>query len=107
LVLHAAMLDAQAREHLQTLTGRHDVLRAVIDFRDRLQAIWNGSHSAEKQMVQQLRDLCSFASNSDIAALRDFAARLQRYRPLLTSFRPPRPLATFDTEQTGRLHLLS
>ncbi len=79
------MLDARGREHLRTLTGRHDVLRAVVEFRDRLQAMWDGSQSAERQRVQQLRDLCSTARRSDIAALRDFAARLQRYGPLLVS----------------------
>lgn len=90
LVLHAAMLDARAREHLQTLIRRHDVLRAVVEFRNRLQAMWDSSHGAEKLRVQQLRDLCSFATTSDIAPLREFAARLRRYGPLLVTGTPAR-----------------
>ncbi len=79
LLLHEALLDAQARDHLRVLTCRHEVLRVVLEFRDRLQSVWESSQGTEMQSVQRLRDLCSFARSSDIPALRNFARRLGRY----------------------------
>jgi stearoyl-CoA desaturase (delta-9 desaturase) len=81
LVLHPALLDTKARENLGMLTRRHEVLRAVIEFRDRLQAIWDGTSTADGRAVQQLRELCNLARASPVAALRDFAARLRWYGP--------------------------
>jgi hypothetical protein len=79
LVLHPALLDEKALENLRTLTRRHEVLRVVVEFRDRLQAIWDSYSGTDGRAVQQLRELCHFANNSRISALGDFAARLQRY----------------------------
>ncbi len=101
LVLHDAMLDERARDHLQTLARRHDVLRAIVEFRDRLQALWDGAQGAERQRVQQLRDLYSFASNSDIAALRDFGARIRRYGPLLHTRSLCEALTMNDVDDSG------
>lgn len=83
LVLHPALLDEDARANLRTLTRRHEVLRIVVEFRDRLQAIWDGYSGTDGRAVQQLRELCHFANNSRIAALGDFAARLRTYGPSL------------------------
>jgi hypothetical protein len=67
------------------LTHRHGVLRIVIEFRTRLQAIWDGYSGTDGRAVQQLRELCHFANSSRISALGDFAARLHRYGSPLTT----------------------
>lgn len=81
LVRHSALLDSNARETVQTLTSRHEALRAVIEFRERLQALWDGAQGTEESAVTQLRRLCKSAKDSPIAALRDFSARLPMYGP--------------------------
>lgn len=81
LVRHSALLDVTARETVQTLTRRHEALRAVVEFRERSQAMWDGAPGTEESALWQLRQLCTSANESPVAALRAFSRRLQMYRP--------------------------
>src|ERR1700738_3432002 len=40
LVRHPKLLDERARQQLRELLERYEILRTVIEFRDRLQQIW-------------------------------------------------------------------
>jgi stearoyl-CoA desaturase (delta-9 desaturase) len=79
LARHPGLLDAQARQKLRELLGRYEVLRAVIEFRNRLQRIWDETSASHTRSLEQLRALCAEAECSPIPALRRFARRLPTY----------------------------
>jgi len=81
LIRHSKLLDERARRQLRELIDRHEVLRAVIEFRDRLQQIWDESFVSHGRALAQLRELCAQAQTSRILALRKFALRLRTYAP--------------------------
>ena len=68
LVRHPQLLDERSRQQVRELLERYAVLRTVIEFRDRLQQIWDET-SAQA------------ARSSSILALRNFALRLRTYAP--------------------------
>jgi len=58
LARHPKLLDEQARGELRELVGRYEVLRAVVEFRDRLQQIWDetsASHARARAVAQPVR----------------------------------------------------
>jgi stearoyl-CoA desaturase (delta-9 desaturase) len=79
LVRHPSLLDAQGNQKLRQLLRRYEVLRAVVEFRDRLQRIWDETSANESPALDQLRVLCADAECSRIPALRRFAQRLPTY----------------------------
>jgi stearoyl-CoA desaturase (Delta-9 desaturase) len=79
LIRHPHLLDAQGNQRLRELLGRYDVLRAVVEFRDRLQRIWDDTSAGPAPALEQLRELCTDAECSCVPALRRFAHRLPRY----------------------------
>lgn len=81
LVRHPKLLGEEGRRRLEAALDQHEALRAVVEFRERLQQLWNGAHSNPGHAVQQLKELCREAEASGIRALRDFAQRLRRYEP--------------------------
>jgi hypothetical protein len=81
LVRHPMLLDEQARRQLRELVERYDVLRPVIDFRDRLQRIWDETSASHGRALGQLRELSAQAEGSRIVALREFARSLSTYAP--------------------------
>ena len=81
LVRHPTLLDPQARRQLRELLERYEVLRTVIEFRDRLQGIWDETSASHGRALEQLRDLCAQAEGSRVLALRKFALRLRSYAP--------------------------
>lgn len=81
LSLHPKLLDESARHRLAELLDRHVVLRGVIDFRERLQQLWDQSSAAQESTLSQWRALREQAASSQIRALREFAARLPKYVP--------------------------
>ena len=81
LIRHPKLLDESARRRLADLLDRHLVLRTVIDFRDRLQQLWDQSSAAQESALAQWRALREQAASSQIRALREFASRLPRYVP--------------------------
>lgn len=91
LARHPKLLDERAREELRELVGRYEVLRAVIEFRDRLQQIWDETSASHTRALEQLKRLCAEAEGSGILALRKFARRLPTYVPA-GSVCGPRPI---------------
>jgi stearoyl-CoA desaturase (delta-9 desaturase) len=81
LVRHPKLLDDRARQQLRELLDRYEVLRTVIEFRDRLQQIWEEMSASHGRALEQLRELCAQAEGSSIVALRKFALRLRAYAP--------------------------
>jgi stearoyl-CoA desaturase (Delta-9 desaturase) len=85
LVRHTRLLDERSRRQLRELLERYEVLRTVIDFRDRLQLIWDEASAGQARALEQLRELCSQAEDRGIHALRTFALRLRTYAPTAVS----------------------
>jgi stearoyl-CoA desaturase (delta-9 desaturase) len=81
LVRHPKLLDERARQQLRELLDRYEVLRTVIEFRDRLQQIWEEMSASHGRALEQLRELCAQGEGSSIVALRKFALRLRAYAP--------------------------
>jgi stearoyl-CoA desaturase (delta-9 desaturase) len=79
LIRHPSLLDAQGGRKLSQLLRRHDVLRTVVEFRDRLQRIWDEMSVNDAPALEQLRILCTDAARSHVPALRRFALRLPTY----------------------------
>ncbi|MFZ1098272.1 MAG: fatty acid desaturase [Steroidobacteraceae bacterium] len=81
LVRDPWQLDERARQQLRELLERYEILRTVIDFRDRLQQVWDETSASHGRALEQLRELCTYADGSGILALRKFALRLRAYAP--------------------------
>jgi stearoyl-CoA desaturase (Delta-9 desaturase) len=90
LVRHPTLLDERARQQLHELLERYEVLRTVIEFRDRLQQIWDETSASHARALDQWRELCAQAEGSRILALRQFALRLRNYAPAAGSAADPR-----------------
>jgi stearoyl-CoA desaturase (Delta-9 desaturase) len=82
LIRHPQLLDERGRQQLRELLDRYEVLRTVVDFRDRLQQIWDEASASHERALQQLRQLCIQAEGSGILALRKFVLRLRAYAPV-------------------------
>jgi len=79
LTRHPQLLDARDHQRLHDLLDRYAVLRAVVEFRERLQKIWEDSSGGREWALEHLRQLCAEAEGSQILALRSFARRLPTY----------------------------
>jgi len=54
LVRHPTLLDPQARRQLRELLKRHEVLRTVVEFRDRLQGIWDETSASHGRALEAI-----------------------------------------------------
>jgi stearoyl-CoA desaturase (delta-9 desaturase) len=81
LVRHPKLLDEASRQQLHELLDRYEVLRTVIEFRDRLQRIWDETSATHGRALAQWREWSRQAEGSNIVALRRFARRLPTYAP--------------------------
>jgi stearoyl-CoA desaturase (delta-9 desaturase) len=81
LIRHPQLLDERAHHQLREILDRHEVLRVVIEFRDRLQQIWDETSASHDRALEQMRELCTQAEASGIVALRKFVPRLRAYAP--------------------------
>ena len=81
LVRHPKLLDERARQQLRELLDRYEVLRTVIEFRDRLQQIWDETSASQGRALEQLHELRTQAEGSHTLALRKFASTLRTYAP--------------------------
>jgi stearoyl-CoA desaturase (Delta-9 desaturase) len=79
LIRHPALLAEEARRRLRELLERYEVLRRVLEYRDSLQQLWNGTSANQARAVAQLREWCRRAEASGIRALREFALALPAY----------------------------
>jgi stearoyl-CoA desaturase (delta-9 desaturase) len=79
LIRHPALLDESSHRELHELLARHEDLRIVVSFRDRMIRIWNETSSTHSRALTQLCELCRDADASGIPALRHFARRVGSY----------------------------
>ena len=79
LIRHPALLAEEARRKLRDLLERYEVLRRVVEFRESLQQLWNGTSPNPARALQQLHEWCRGAETSGIRALREFARALPAY----------------------------
>jgi len=79
LVREPELLDAQDRDHLDSLLEEHSTLETVHEYRERLKAIWEQTTHNE-QLLQNFKDWCVEAEQSGIRYLQDFARSLRGYR---------------------------
>jgi stearoyl-CoA desaturase (delta-9 desaturase) len=79
LVRHPALLAEEARRRLRELLEKYEVLRRVVEYRESLQQLWNGTSANQARALAQLREWCSRAEHSGIGALREFAHGLPAY----------------------------
>jgi stearoyl-CoA desaturase (delta-9 desaturase) len=81
LVSHPKLLGEEGMRRLHHALEQYEVLRAVVDFRERLQLTWNEAYVNPGNAVLQLREWCAQAESSGIRGLREFAQRLRTYLP--------------------------
>jgi len=81
LTRHPQLLDERTRQQLNELVERYDSLKTILDFRERLQQIWDETSASHGRAIEQMRALCKRADASGIAALRRFALKLNSYAP--------------------------
>jgi len=77
LIRHPALLAEDAHKSVRELLDRHEKLRAIVEFRERLQHLWDDANQA--RAVQKLREWCVQAEASGIRALQEFALSLRAY----------------------------
>ena len=59
LARHPKLLDVRSRQQVRELLDRYEALRTVIEFRDRLQQIWDETAASHARALQDLRELCA------------------------------------------------
>jgi len=81
LVRQPRLLDEAATTRLTELLEQHAALATVHQFRERLQALWSGTHHVSNEnLLEQLQQWCLEAEASGIKALEEFSARLRAYQ---------------------------
>lgn len=81
IVRHPQLLGEEGLRRLNAALDQHEVLRAVVEFRERLQHLWNDAHTNPGTSAAQLREWCAQAEASGIRALREFSRRVRSYVP--------------------------
>ncbi len=72
-------LDAESQQVLEKLLNENDALKAVYEFRQRLQALWQSGTRSEETLLHELQEWCHQAEASGIEALEDFVEMLRGY----------------------------
>jgi stearoyl-CoA desaturase (delta-9 desaturase) len=72
-------LDARGRERLAQLLERSPTLATVVDYRRRLQDVWERTAASQDALLQSLQDWCRQAEATGIRALAEFAQSLRSY----------------------------
>lgn len=80
-------LDNETRLHLETLLNENETLKAVYEFKQKLQTLWQTSTHTEERLLQELQDWCRQAEESGIEALEEFVQMLRGYtlQPVLVN----------------------
>jgi len=79
LVRDEAHLDPASRQRLARLLERSPTLATVVEYRKRLQEVWERTTASQEALLQSLQDWCRQAEASGIRALEEFAHTLRRY----------------------------
>jgi stearoyl-CoA desaturase (delta-9 desaturase) len=79
LTREESRLDPASRERLAQLLQRSQTLAVVVDYRKRLQDLWDRTAASQDAMLHSLQEWCRQAEASGIRALADFARSLRHY----------------------------
>ena len=79
LVRRPQLLDEASRQRLRALLAKNPKLATVVEFRERLQALWEGRHVSNERLIAQLKEWCAQAEASGIKVLQDYARALKHY----------------------------
>jgi stearoyl-CoA desaturase (delta-9 desaturase) len=79
LVQDEAQLDPTSRQRLARLLERSPTLATVVDYRRRLQEVWERTTASQEALLQSLQEWCRQAEASGIRSLAEFAHTLRRY----------------------------
>jgi stearoyl-CoA desaturase (delta-9 desaturase) len=80
LTRNPSLLDDRAKARVSEVLDSSQAIRTVEEFRQRLQAIWDGATVSNERLVAQLREWCQQAEASGERVLQDFARTLRGYR---------------------------
>jgi len=79
LIRRPQLLDEASRQRLRALLAKNPKLATVVEFRERLQALWEGRHVSNERLIAQLKEWCAQAEASGIKVLQDYARALKHY----------------------------
>ena len=79
LIRRPQLLDEASRQRLRALLANNPKLATVVEFRERLQALWEGRHVSNERLIAQLKEWCAQAEASGIKVLQDYARALKHY----------------------------
>lgn len=79
LVREESLLNAAAKQKLETVLSRSHALRTVYRFKQQLQEIGRRSTATQEVLLKQLQEWCKQAEATGIRALQDFARSLPAY----------------------------
>ena len=77
LIRRPQLLDEASRQRLRALLAKNPKLATVVEFRERLQALWEGRHVSNERLIAQLKEWCAQAEASGIKVLQDYARALK------------------------------
>jgi stearoyl-CoA desaturase (delta-9 desaturase) len=73
------LLDDKSRARVREVLNSSQAIKTVEEFRQRLQAIWEGAAVSNDRLVAQLKEWCQQAEASGERVLQDFARSLRGY----------------------------
>jgi len=79
LVRDEARLDPTSRQRLARLLERSPRIATVVEYRRRLQEVWERTTASQEALLQSLQEWCRQAEASGIRSLAEFAHTLRRY----------------------------
>jgi len=79
LIRRPQLLDEASRQRLRALLAKNPKLATVVEFRERLQALWEGRQVSNERLIAQLKEWCAQAEASGIKVLQDYARALKHY----------------------------
>ena len=81
LTRHPSLLDRRSKERLAEVMERFPSLQTVVEYRNELKALWEGTGLSNERLLAELMHWCGRAEASGIQALEDFSAYLKSFRP--------------------------
>ncbi len=75
------LLDEGSRQRLARILESSQVLATTHEYRRQLMQVWQQANVSNERLVAELRDWCTRAEASGIAALAEFSARLRAWMP--------------------------
>jgi stearoyl-CoA desaturase (Delta-9 desaturase) len=75
------MLEASDRESLVELKTQLPAFSQVLEYRNELKKLWEGTHTSNDRLLEDFRQWCRRAEESGNQYLKDFVAYLRSYQP--------------------------